>query len=818
MNIMKKRTRTSLLCLFILGTSLIHTQAADTFLVKDGQPRAEIVVAEKPARMARLAARELQTYVEKISGAKLAIVTKPGGTGARIFVGKSSFTEALKLSTSELENGAFRMASGPDWLVLLGPDEDYVPIEPWGRQRGSAEAARVNAEWDKITGDTFWSHCNMLYARYHKDLDVWDYDNTGTLNAVHEFLRGLGVRWFAPGELGEVVPKLASIALPSVNKTVKPDFALRKFMFYTEHTGIGEKGIWTLRLGLNHGHKLIGITQPCHGIKFVLWREEMKRAHPEMYLSIAGKRDFTHQGVGVPNVLSPLLFAKHVKYTRAMFDHYRQPMVNIDMVDGYGGLTSDDPAWMALLTPERGWAGSMSDQVWGYLNRVALELHKSHPDRFVCGLAYSGYKLPPEKIERMSPNLALIETRHRQDFWTAELRASHRTLREAWLKKLSSGQYFTWDSCSNARPDQAGRPVVFTREIARDLRELKGLTRGEMIEIYDHPAGSESKLGYDPLAIEHLNLYVTSRLWWDCRQDLDALLDDYYTAYYGPAKTQMKALIEFAEANWMHLSQDAAKVGHALALLAAAQAAADPLSVHGQRIQKIADYMKPLRTLQQQLSRKHDTDLSYRVLETWQAGGRPMKDKALDGQLPKEFWPDVRVASLAPLMPRTRAKVNTNFRVLREGEILYFGIRCDEPDMRGLNSAAKLFEGDYVSLLIETPSRSYYEIAVNPAGAVLEADRGEGGGEKWTSGARVAVHRGDGFWSVEIRLPIVGEGAHVLDPRKGVDGAQPKDLFPWYFNVCRQRVRRADIERTAYSPTGKEDFHVTEKFARLWGK
>ena len=34
-----------------------------------------------------------------------------------------------------IDASAFRMASGPDWLALLGPDEDYVPIEPWGRIR-----------------------------------------------------------------------------------------------------------------------------------------------------------------------------------------------------------------------------------------------------------------------------------------------------------------------------------------------------------------------------------------------------------------------------------------------------------------------------------------------------------------------------------------------------------------------------------------------------------------------------------------------------------------------------------------------------------
>lgn len=102
---------------------------------------------------------------------------------------------------------------------------------------------------------------------------------------------------------------------------------------------------------------------------------------------------------------------------------------------------------------------------------------------------------------------------------------------------------------------------------------------------------------------------------------------------------------------------------------------------------------------------------------------------------------------------------------------------------------------------------------------MLEIDYGENGsGLAWASGAQVAVHRGAGLWSVEMRLPIVGEGARMLAPNKGIDGAQPKDLFPWHFNVCRQRVRGAQRERTAYSATGKDDFHVPENFAKLWGK
>jgi hypothetical protein len=165
------------------------------------------------------------------------------------------------------------------------------------------------------------------------------------------------------------------------------------------------------------------------------------------------------------------------------------------------------------------------------------------------------------------------------------------------------------------------------------------------------------------------------------------------------------------------------------------------------------------------------------------------------------------------------------FQIQREGSILHIGIVCHEPDMPGVNIATttpddpKLLEGDHITLLIETASNSYYEIAINPAGTVLEIDHGKDGkGVKWTSGAQFAVHRGDRQWSIEMRLPITGEGSRMIDPLKGIDGAQPKDLFPWHFNVCRQRMRGTTIERTAFSTTGKDDFYVPEKFAKLWGK
>lgn len=800
--------------------------AADTLLIAEGKPLAEIVIAEKPARMTKLAARELQTVLAKMSGATLPIVSERSPDKPALFVGKSRHTEALGLATNDLDHGAFRMASGPGWIALLGPDRDFVPIEPWGRNRSKSETDRVNAAWDAITGDTFWNAARDLHFRYHADLDVWDQDDAGTFNAVNEFLRGLGCRWFAPGELGEVIPRRDRVALPQVDRTVVPDFAVRRFVYYTEHTGIGDKALWNLRLGLNHGAEILGFPQICHGSKFVIKREEMKKAHPEMYLMRDGKRDTSHKDDGVPDLLSPVMLEKQVKHARAMFDHFKEPMHNIDLVDGYGGLTADDPAWMAQLTPERGWDGSMSDHVWSYLDRVARELYRSHPDRLVSALAYSAYTLPPLKMAKLSPNLALIEVRHRQEFWDEALWNQRRAMRAEWLKKLPSGKYLTWDYSTNSRPEQAGRPVYYTRQIARDLKELKGISLGEQVEIYSHPAGKEETFGYDELAVEHLNLYLAARLYWDADQDIEALLADYYRSYYGPAAAAMKAFIEHAEANWMHMGHDAAKIGESLALLATAKAAVDPKSLPGRRIRQIEDLTKPLHALRQQLSRKSETDLSYRILETHQAVGKSMQTKPLDGKVDSSWWGEVRIAPLLPTLSDPAGRpAPGRFQVLREGSVLYFGITCDEPDMKGLRiSTTKpddpaIFDGDHVLVLIETAMRPAYEIAINPAGAVYDADQATGGrGVEWRSGAQIAVHRDADRWSIEIRLPIVGEEAFTLDPTKGIAGAQPKELYPWRFNIGRIRMAGGKIERTAYSPSGKEELRVPEKFAKLWGK
>ncbi len=800
------------------------TLRSEMMIAENGQSGAEIIFAENPARMTKLAVRELQDYIKKISGVELPALTEPGNAPVKIYVGVSRFTDALGLSTQGLAHGAFRMASGTNWLALLGPDRDFVPMEPYGHHDDwNKDKHRASKDWDTVNEGEYYGfpYYRMGLHLHAPELGVWLTDDAGTLNAVYEYLRSLGVRWYFPGELGEIVPEMKSIPLPETNRTVAPDFPMRRFGYWSNTT---ETILWNLRLGANFGQEMMGLTQNCHGSKWVYLRDEVKKAHPDWYSLKRGKRATDHSYGGAPCFSSEGLFQQNLKFARMMFDVRNEPMLSLDACDGYGSLMCECPLCQGLGTPERGGLGAMSDYVWGYVNRVATELYKTHPDRKVSGLSYSSYRLPPEKIDQLSPNLALVLCQTRSNFYDDKTRDENRALRQDWLAKLPSKEMYIYDYYLQSRPSTfAAIPVYFLHLIAEDLRSLKGISKGDMIEVYQH--ANPSQYTWHALAVMHLNLYVTSRLWWDADQDLDSLLDEFYTLFYGPAAKEMKTFIEYSEANWPMMMKDAEVIAQTLTLLSEAQRAAGN-TIYGTRVDLVADYCKPLKELETRLGKGRVNVPQARALPS------SMKGEALDGNLDdKTHWPAVRVSPLYDVETGVttgsrRGQNRTTFQVFWGGDdALYFGIRCSEPDMTNLNVTATqnddpaIWAGDYIELLIETQTHSYYRIAVNPAGVLTDVDMSEGGDGNltWASQAEAAVQHGPDGWTVEVRVPWA-EMARDIDPQTGIDGRKPSLIYPWSINVCRQRVRGDKVERAAWSPTGTTQFDDVSKFGTVFVK
>lgn len=196
-------------------------------------------------------------------------------------------------------------------------------------------------------------------------------------------------------------------------------------------------------------------------------------------------------------------------------------------------------------------------------------------------------------------------------------------------------------------------------------------------------------------------------------------------------------------------------------------------------------------------------------------------DKAelvLDGRLDDAVWQSLSEHRLRELGSGDAPAQATTFRVFWHDGALYFGIRCAEDEMDQLKIATQvdddgsIWNGDNIELMLRTPTHTYYQLAISPAGALVDLDR-EGGNITllWSSGAEVATYRGDDYWSIELRLPV-GEADGSLN---GIADGKPTADAPWYFNVCRQRHAGDDKTYTALAAEGVDSFHNVASFAEL---
>jgi tetratricopeptide (TPR) repeat protein len=357
-------------------------------------------------------------------------------------------------------------------------------------------------------------------------------------------------------------------------------------------------------------------------------------------------------------------------------------------------------------------------------------------------------------------------------------------------------------------------PAFVPHVIGESINATKGISRGEDIWLSVGKEFERTGIGFN-----HFMVYFTARMYWGGPdQNVDELFREYCRLFYGPAESEMRSLFEYCEANWQDMGQDKSKVDRTFELLDTAQRKVDPASVFGRRLGLIADYLKMLKNKGQQLARQRGPVPQLRL-------ARDAEGIVIDGQLDDAFWRDAPVHAtgrLRELQTGRRATFGTTFQAAwgKDGSI-YFAVRCDERPGEPLNIGSTRREdqaawyGDLIEILLETESHCYYQIAVNPAGAIIDLDRGA---EKkswfgWDSQAEVATRVAEDHWTVEIRIPVVQD---ENDPLHQVVGRKPISSLPWFFNVCRQRIRESGAEYSAFSPTGKSTFHDTLKFGHLY--
>jgi len=231
-------------------------------------------------------------------------------------------------------------------------------------------------------------------------------------------------------------------------------------------------------------------------------------------------------------------------------------------------------------------------------------------------------------------------------------------------------------------------------------------------------------------------------------------------------------------------------------------------------------FLNALRSKAEQLAQGRGPVAKLRTV--WE----PKEPIVIDGKLDDAYWVKHRewsVGRLRELQTGGQPIFGTTIMAGwdRHGQNLYFAIRCEERPGEELNIATtkdedeSIWYGDVVEIELDTDSHSYYQIAVNPSGALVDLDRGadKSAWFRWESQAEVATHVEGDYWTVEIRIPVTED---ENDPVNQVIGRKPSASLPWHFNICRQRIRQNGSEHSAFSPTGTKTFHEPMKFAHFY--
>ena len=367
--------------------------------------------------------------------------------------------------------------------------------------------------------------------------------------AVYDFLaRFVGVRWFLPGELFQIVPRHESLAVAECDLTETPAFVTRTFgyslsgfLYAGEHDPqIGlEKGAsrWALRNRLSsdgRGHMMYC----ADGFRLMFPPGEYFKDHPEYYPLLNGKRSVPNGSTDWqlcttnPDVIS-IVIEKGRQFFRQNPDQWK--WFNLGVNDGGGWCGCPPCVALDVPRPHHHGAPVSSDRYYHFVAEVAKALLKEFPDRKVGVLAYERVELPPLGIRKLPPNVCVLITHdsfqyHDRKYLTKDLKLDRR-----WAR-IANKQLYRWDYVSLGWRV----PRFFPQRMADDLRRMKrtGLLRG--FYTTDRPVWPAN----GPM------LYVAAQLLWDPDKDPDTLLNEFYTMCYGPAAEPMKNFWELQEQIW----------------------------------------------------------------------------------------------------------------------------------------------------------------------------------------------------------------------------------------------------------------------------
>ncbi|MCA1596806.1 MAG: DUF4838 domain-containing protein, partial [Chloroflexi bacterium] len=464
-------------------------------LVENNQARATIVTAAHANDKVTAAADDLSLYLQKISGAKPPrSLDTENVQGTVILVGKSKKTEAAHV----------RVPSG---------------LTPARREEG------------------FVIHCqgNILALAGNDDGPYH-----GTEYAVYEFLNRLGVRWFMPGDYGEVVPRLSTVIFPELIHTASPDFVMRNWWLHTTPALAELELRWKLRNKMNP-EPMFAIPGDGSARNLVPAATYFKD-HPEYFAQSA---DGSHD----PN-LPNLTHAKSVEIAaNTIRDFFRKnPGANSysfapddGMPRDYSPTTLEENQGFVELGGRPGVPGdaSASEEWFTFVSNVTAAVRGEFPAVYIATNGYANRDIPPQGVA-LDDHLVIMFAA----IWSCTLHAFDDP--HCWQKVRQGEMLRRWTSlCKNVwvygynyqMMVSCLTPLPETRKISRDLPLMKAWG---VLGFDDEARNAWAECGIP-------SRYLRARLEWDTAASVPEILGDFYGEWYGRAARPMQQFYDAIE-------------------------------------------------------------------------------------------------------------------------------------------------------------------------------------------------------------------------------------------------------------------------------
>ncbi len=777
--------------------SLCGTLIADVNLVKDGKALGAIILQKNATSGEKNAAAELKKYFAKISGTDVPICEdKFPGSIILGTVDSNNIPPALKLALEGKKDESFLIRTLDGNVYIVG----------------------------KTQVGTLYGACTLLEEI-------------------------LNVRWFLPGEDEEYVEKRKDIAFPELHLLQEPAFNWRK-LSQTSYPGkaIASK-TWAARkkLQCTSAFTIRALTDPEQKdffdariadqvntsgghLTFYLAVPPQKylKTNPEYFALVNGKRlqnnghHNTHHCMSnetVQKMVADHICSLHEKHGKRITYLFGAPDSDKDWCECPNCKALDDGEKL-----------DVSRRFHLVSQKIAKMVYEKHPDANLEVWAYANYRSIPKGVQ-IDPRMRIYFCSHNRCFShaiddpTCRRNVDILSLINDWLMLNPRMRLYEYAHCTPMH----WSPLEHV--LAKDLKTFQKMgiegwkeeisfpdsdfPRNQIPEFEDNPV-HHALLLYS----EWLYWNVASRLAWNPDLDVDEVIADIESKYYGKAFLPMQAFNNLRRSIWANsngcfgyplgdsrtpvlLQKDGLRE-KLLSLLQEAEKLARNDPVLAKRIARDKTFFHVFWCRQNDAYRKRQGFLMTSPV--------PAEAPLIDGNPDDPVWAGASYVSDFQTAYTSEKKnlppeLKTTIGILSDERNLYFLIIAKEPDPTKLRALAledkNVWDDDSIEIFLDprNNANAYYQIVVNSRGSVFDA-RQAGNDSLLDFGVTAVAKVEKDRYIIELKVPV-----------EKMEG-EFKPGMVWNVHFARNRTIEDSFPKGHFSIDG-EGYHQRSSYRTL---